>query len=238
MARALQAPTTAKEIAVRARQPGVPLVMPIEAGDLMLSTLRRAPFSLEGWIFEWKYDGFRCLIRKQGESVELISRPGNSLNRSFPEIVAAVAQVPGDFTWDAELTVDDPGGYSNFEKLRSRAVTSVASRVKAGSIAQPARLYMFDMLTIGNRDLRGLPLIKRKAFLRDSFDDTGTLVCTNGIVGAGEWVFEQVELHGFEGMVAKRLDSLYQRGRTHEWQKIKYAGYGRPAALGIRQSQF
>lgn len=113
-------------------------------------------------------------------------------------------------------------------------MTSVASRVTAASIERPPRLYMFDMLTIGTRDLRGLPLIKRKAFLRDSFENTRSLVFTNGIIGAGEWVFEQVVLHGFEGMIAKRLDSLYQRGRTHEWQKIKSADYGRPAALGLR----
>jgi hypothetical protein len=77
-------------------------------------------------------------------------------------------------------------------------------------------------------------LVKRKAFLRDSFEDTSSPVLTNGIIGAGEWVWEQVELHGFEGMIAKRLDSFYERGRTSQWQKIKYAGYGRPAALGVR----
>jgi bifunctional non-homologous end joining protein LigD len=163
-----------------------------------------------------------------------VSRPGKSLNRSFPEIVAAVAQIPGDFTWDAELTVDNPSGHSNFEKLLSRASTTIASRVRAASLANPARLYLFDILTLGNRDLRGLPLLERKAFLRDSFDDTKALVFANGIVGAGTWVFEQVEAHGFEGMVAKRLASLYQRGRSSDWQKIKYAGYSRPSALGFR----
>src|SRR5260370_812659 len=92
------------------------------------------------------------------------------------------------------------------------------------------------MLTIGNRDLRGLPLLERKGFLRDSFDNTETLIFTNGIVGAGKWVFEQVEALGFEGMVAKRLDSFYQGGRSNDWQKIKNAGYGRRAALGFRKS--
>jgi bifunctional non-homologous end joining protein LigD len=213
--------------------PGVALARPIEAADLMLATIRRAPFDDEGWIFEWKYDGFRCLIRKQGDVVDLVSRPGKSLNRSFPEIVAAVAKIPGDFTWDAELTVDDATGHSNFEKLLSRASTSVAMRVRAASLANPARLYVFDMLTTGDRDLRGLPLLERKGFLRDSFEDTKVLVFANGIVGAGTWVFEQVEAHGFEGMLAKRLDSLYQRGRSRDWQKIKHAGYGRPAALGF-----
>jgi ATP-dependent DNA ligase len=136
MPRALHAPDGSKKLAVRAKPPGVPLVQPIEATNLMLATLRRAPFSLEGWIFEWKYDGFRCLIRKQDGAVDLVSRPGKSLNRSFPEIVAAVAQIPGDFTWDAELTVDTPTGHSHFEKLLSRATTSIVSRVRAGKASQ------------------------------------------------------------------------------------------------------
>ena len=236
MPRALQAPGVAKKLSVRTKQPGVPLVQPIEARDLMLATLRRAPFSLDGWIFEWKYDGFRCLVTKRQGAVSLTSRPGNSLNRAFPEIVDEVAKVPGDFTWDAELTVDKATGHSDFERLRSRSVTSIPSRVLAASIASPARLYLFDILTLGNRDLRGLPLIERKGFLRDSFEDTKKLVFANGVTEAGEWVFEQVEEHAFEGMVAKRLDSLYQRGRSNEWQKIKYAGYGRQAALGFRKS--
>lgn len=95
MPRALQAQDGSRKLAIRTNPPGVPLVKPIESTDLMLATLRRAPFWLEGWIFEWKYDGFRCLVRKQGGQVDLISRSGNSLNRSFPDIAAAVAQVPG-----------------------------------------------------------------------------------------------------------------------------------------------
>jgi bifunctional non-homologous end joining protein LigD len=93
---------------------------------------------------------------------------------------------------------------------------------------------MFDMPTIGFRDRAVCRYVSGMALLRDSFEDTGSFVFTNSIAGAGEWVFEQVVFHGFEGMIANRLDSLYLRGRTHEWQKIKYAGYGRPAALGFR----
>jgi len=231
MPRALQAPGVAKKLSVRTKQPGVPLVQPIEARDLMLATLRRAPFSLDGWIFEWKYDGFRCLVTKRQGVVGLTSRPGNSLNRAFPEIVAAVAKIPGDFTWDAELTVDKSTGHSDFEKLLSRSSTSIVSRVLAASIASPARLYVFDILTLGNRDLRGLPLLERKGFLRESFTDTKTLVFVNGIIAAGEWVFEQVEAHGFEGMVAKRLDSLYQRGRSNEWQRSNTPAMAGPPRL-------
>jgi bifunctional non-homologous end joining protein LigD len=165
--------------------------------------------------------------------VDLISRQGNLVNQSFPDIVAAVAGVPGDFIWDAELTVDEPTGQSSFERLQKRARTSVASRVRAAMREHPARLYVFEMLAAGEKDIRHLPLIERKQMLRDSFDNTPQLVYVVGIAGAGSWVFEQVELHDFEGMLAKRLESTYQRGRSRDWLKIKYANYSRPAALGF-----
>jgi bifunctional non-homologous end joining protein LigD len=204
----------------------------IDAGDLMLATLNRAPFSREDWLFELKYDGFRCLVRKVGSRVELISRQGNLMNRSFPDVVAAVENVYGNFVWDAELTVDEPTGQSSFERLQIRARTSVATRVRAAMKLHPARLYVFDMLADGERDIRQLPLVERKELLRDSFENTAVLVYVTGVVSAGAWVFDQVKQHDFEGMVGKRLDAPYQRGRSKDWLKVKFADYSRPAALG------
>ena len=209
----------------------------IEAGDLMHATLRTTPFSAEGWLFEFMYDGFRCLTRKNGSRIELISRKGNVMNPSFPDIVAAIERVPGDFVWDTELTVDDANGRPSFERLQSRARTSVPMRVGAAMRDNPARLYVFDMLANGERDIRSLPLAERKEVLRDSFDDTGTLIFVRGVVSAGVWVFQQVRAHDLEGMVAKRLDSIYQRGKSRDWLKIKYSDYGRPAALGFGHSR-
>ncbi|SAL05476.1 ATP dependent DNA ligase [Caballeronia arationis] len=210
----------------------------IDAKDLMLASLQKKPFSREEWVFELKYDGFRCLVRKVGNRVDLISRPGNSLNRSFPDIVEAVWSTPGDFIWDTELTVDHPDGRSAFDRLQQRARTSVASRVRAAMREHPARLYVFDMLADGERDIRHLPLVERKQILRDSFENTQQLIYVVGIVGAGTWVFDQVKDHDMEGMVAKRLDSTYQRGRSRDWIKIKDQDYSRPAALGFgREAQ-
>jgi bifunctional non-homologous end joining protein LigD len=81
--------------------------------------------------------------------------------------------------------------------------------------------------------LRDLPLVERKAILRDSFDDTRSLVYVQGIATAGEWVFEQVRSHDLEGMLAKRPESTNQRGRSRDWQKIKDADYSRPGARGF-----
>jgi bifunctional non-homologous end joining protein LigD len=205
----------------------------MDASDLMLATLHKRPFSDPEWLFEIKYDGFRCLIQKLGERVDLISRNGNAFNGSFPDIVAAVTAVPGDFVWDAELTVDDAGGRPSFERLQRRAVTRTAKNVKAAAKTDPARLYVFDTLSIDGEDLRGLWLLERKERLRDSFDDTQTLIYASGVRGAGEFVFGQAQSLDLEGMVAKRLDSTYQRGRSRDWLKVKYAEYSRPAALGF-----
>ncbi|KAA1013226.1 DNA ligase [Paraburkholderia panacisoli] len=191
----------------------------------MLATLRSRPFSDPDWLFEWKYDGYRCLVRKTGDHVELISRIGNPLNVSFTDIVQAVAAVPGDFVWDTELAIGSGRG-SEFGLLQQRAKTISPRNVPAAVRRCPARLYVFDMLA-NRRDLRGLPLIERKRILRDSFDDTDALSFVSGIIGDGVAVFGLVQTHGFEGMVAKRLASPYVRGRSRDWLKIKWAGYSR-----------
>lgn len=95
----------------------------IDSDALMLATLCKRPFSDDEWLFEIKYDGFRCLVRKAGPHVELVSRQGNLLNGSFPDVVQAVAEQTMDFVLDAELTVDEPNGRSWFEQLQRRAVT-------------------------------------------------------------------------------------------------------------------
>jgi bifunctional non-homologous end joining protein LigD len=198
----------------------------------MLATLHGRPFSDKEWLFEWKYDGFRCLVRKHGEQVDLMSRTGKPFNRSFPDVVAAVGAVPGDFTWDAELSVDDGKGPLSFDRLQQRARTTSPKNIVAAARSCPARLYVFDLLTAGDADIRKVELVERRERLRDTFDDTPTLVYSNAVVGVGTWVFEQVQYYGFEGMVAKRMSSAYARGRSTDWIKIKNAGYDRPAALG------
>jgi bifunctional non-homologous end joining protein LigD len=143
--------------------------------------------------------------------------------------VAAVAQEPGDFVWDAELTVDDANGRSIFSRIQSRARTSSAKNIPAAVARDPARLYFFDILAAEGQDLRRLPLSERKVRLRESFNNTSHLIYASGIEIAGEWVFDQAKALGLEGMVAKRLDSSYHRGYSQDWLKIKDPNYSRDA---------
>ncbi|MEM5341595.1 hypothetical protein [Paraburkholderia azotifigens] len=119
-------------------------------------------------------------------------------------------------------------------RLREWARTRATKRIGAAVREHPARLYAFDMLAYGDGDLRQVSLVERKERLRKSFENTGTLIYVSGVESVGEWVWSQVQKHSLEGMAAKRLDSRYQRGRSRDWLKIKYADYDRPAALGFR----
>ncbi|BFG80786.1 hypothetical protein PTKU46_88200 [Paraburkholderia terrae] len=110
----------------------------------MLATLRSRPFSDKEWLYEWKFDGFRCFVRKSRERVDLLSRDGNRFNGSFPDIVDAVATVPGEFVWDAELAVGAARGKDSFSSLQQRARTTSLRNVPVAARRCPARLYVFD----------------------------------------------------------------------------------------------
>ncbi|WP_454875218.1 ATP-dependent DNA ligase [Paraburkholderia xenovorans] len=206
---------------------------PIKPSDLMHATLRRRPFSHAEYLYEWKFDGFRCLVEKFHDEVTITSRQGKSFNRSFPEIVEAVAAVPGDFVWDSELAIGDGRGSVSFSRMLKRLSTVSPRSVPAAVRRDPARIFVFDMLLSGARDLRGLELTERKTHLRNAFENTAQLVYVTHVEAVGELVFEQVMLHDFEGMVAKRKSSTYARGRSTNWFKIKNPRYSRPAALGF-----
>ncbi|TDG01506.1 DNA ligase [Paraburkholderia guartelaensis] len=199
----------------------------------MHATLRRRPFSHDDWLYAWKVDGFRCLVEKWGDEVLITSRQGKPFNHSFPEIVEAVAAVPGDFVWDGELAIGDGRGATAFGQLMERLSTTSPRNIPAAARRHPARIFVFDMLLSGKRELRQLELTERKARLRDAFDNTERLVYLTDVECVGELVFEQVKIHDFEGMVAKRKSSTYTRGRSLNWIKIKNPNYSRPAALGF-----
>jgi bifunctional non-homologous end joining protein LigD len=186
------------------------------------------PFDDDEWLYELKVDGYRCLA----DGPRLMSRNGKPYN-AFPEVSASVAKLHGDLALDSELSVDDEHGFPRFDRLQARARMSDPRRVRAAAEAEPARLYVFDILAYNGRDLRGLTLLERKRILRDVIPESDTIIFVNGIVGAGCRVFDEVERIGLEGMVAKRLESTYRKGRSRDWLKIKYAGYGRRAALGF-----
>jgi bifunctional non-homologous end joining protein LigD len=82
----------------------------ITRSELMLATPAKAPFAAQGWIFELKYDGFRCLTTKRSNRKKLESRRGRDMAASFPEVVDALRAMPRDFVIDGELVICDERG--------------------------------------------------------------------------------------------------------------------------------
>lgn len=166
-----------------------------------------------GWWYEPKWDGFRCLVFRQGDVLALQAKSGKPLTRYFPEVVAELAAIPEPgFALDGELLIPVAGGFS-FEALQMR-LHPAESRIRRLAAETPAVLAVFDMLqTPQGEDLRAAPLSERHAALARFVDRHGgpRLVLTQGVedrATAQAWLDEGK----LEGVVAKRLDAPYAEG--------------------------
>src|SRR6185295_19305021 len=113
------------------------------------------------WIFEPKWDGFRALIFRDRDEIEIQSRDEKPLNRYFPELVEALrSQLPDRCVLDGEIVIVKDGGL-DFEALQLR-LHPAASRVKLLSKQIPASIVFFDLLSEGDRDLRSEPFEDRR----------------------------------------------------------------------------
>jgi ATP-dependent DNA ligase len=171
----------------------------------------------DGWQYEPKWDGFRCLVFRDGKKVCLRSRNQRLLNRYFPELVEDFAALPVKrFVLDGEiiLMID---GRSSFEDLQMR-LHPAASRVAQLAAATPARFVAFDLLVDPeNHDLRSQPLKQRRAELEDFGKRIGKnkffqlSPAARSLKTAKDWL-KKIG-HGLDGIVAKPLDEIYHPGQ-------------------------
>ena len=167
----------------------------------------------DGWWFEPKWDGFRCLAIRDGETVELQAKSGKPLARYFPEVVEAVRAIPQDrFIVDGEILIASGHGYS-FEDLQLRLHPS-ESRIRKLAAATPASLMLFDMLRAGEDDLTPLPLRERQQRLADFMKRLPAGLPLARSEGAADRTLAQgwLDAGDIEGIVAKRLDEPYLPG--------------------------
>ena len=168
----------------------------------------------EGWQFEPKWDGFRCLIFRDGESVELQSKAERPLGRYFPEMVEAVRAIPKRrFVLDGELLIAVKGRLS-FEALQLR-LHPAESRIRKLAAATPARLMLFDCLEHAGKTLIERPLSDRRAALEDfhgKLDRSDLLLspCTLDRGHALDWLESTGD--ALDGVIAKRRDAAYAPG--------------------------
>jgi ATP-dependent DNA ligase len=171
----------------------------------------------QGWQFEPKWDGFRCLAFRKGDAVDLRAKSGKPLARYFPEVVATLRSLSVDrFVVDGELTVEIEGRPS-FDALQMR-LHPAESRVRKLAQETPARMVLFDMLSAPDgTSLLQCPLTQRRAAL-ESFAKRvgvpGRLVLspsTSNLGRARRWLCDFGESET-DGVVAKRLDGPYESG--------------------------
>jgi bifunctional non-homologous end joining protein LigD len=187
----------------------------------MLATLADAPPRGGQWLYEPKLDGVRALVYASGGRIQLFSRNRKPLDAAYPELAEALAlAVRGDAVLDGEVVAVDPAtGQSSFSRLQRRMQLRDETRALRSGV--PVELYLFDCLYYEGIDLTGLPLVDRKAVLRDVvwYDDPirFTPFRTTGSAA----MIREACAKGAEGIIAKRAESRYVSARSTDWLKIK-----------------
>ena len=116
--------------------------------------------------------------------------------------------------------------------MQQRAQLSRRIDIERASVTLPATYFAFDLLALGEHDLRGLPLVERKSLLRQLLPSLGPIRFADHIDERGDEFYEQVRKLGLEGIVAKRSDSVYRGGRSSRWIKIRAERVGEFAVVG------
>lgn len=189
---------------------------------MLAKALDGVPERSDLW-FEPKWDGFRCVVFRDGDEVELGSRNERPLTRYFPELLDPIRQnLPERCVIDGEIVIPGPDGLE-FESLLLR-VHPAESRVKMLSETIPASFVAFDLLALGDDDLRSLPFGQRRLRLDQALADAeppihltpGTTDRTTGV----DW-FERFEGAGLDGVIAKPVGDPYVEGKRTQF-KVKH----------------
>jgi bifunctional non-homologous end joining protein LigD len=173
-----------------------------------------------GWIHEIKHDGFRIIAQKEVERVRLITRNGYDFTDRYGLIVDAIHSLPAkSCVIDGEAIVVDQDGLSVFELLRYRRQDHAAT------------LCAFDLIEVDGNDLRRYPIEDRKWQLAKLLPQRHHGIALNETYdGDGAIIYRHACAVGCEGIVSKRRGSVYRKGRTDVWLKIK-----NPAAPAVRR---
>jgi len=212
------------------RLPVMPPVAPMLAKPI--EDIPTGPFS-----FEPKWDGFRSIVFRDGEEVEIGSRNERPMTRYFPEVADAIkANLPERCVVDGELVIPDPAGRRlEFETLQQR-IHPADSRVRLLAERTPAHFVAFDLLALGNRDYAGEPFAGRRGALEEALAGAASPIhvtpATTDREVARRW-FRTFEGAGLDGLIAKPLDGTYQPGKRVMF-KIKHVRTADCVVAGYR----
>jgi bifunctional non-homologous end joining protein LigD len=186
---------------------------------VMLATLTDCRDFGDGWLLERKFDGERCIARKEGDAIRLESRTGKELTGTYPEVRAALAAQRTDrFLLDGELVAFD-GDQTSFSRLQQRL--GITRPAPALVEAFPVVYCVFDLLEAEGKDLTGRPLVERRARLEQAIRPMSGLQISEAWHDESERRYAEACRAGWEGLIAKRADAPYTHGRSRDWLKLK-----------------
>ena len=202
----------------------------------MLAKLARKIPAGDGWLFEPKWDGFRCIVFRDGDRLELISRNLKPLGRYFPELIAPLlAALPQRCVIDGEIVVADADGHGlDFDALLQR-IHPAQSRVERLAAETAASFVAFDVLALGDEALLDRPMSERRRLLVAALEPNGSVFLTPASTErsvADEW-FSTFEGAGLDGIIAKPLDGTYEEGKR-ALVKVKHQRSALCAVPGYR----
>ena len=189
----------------------------------------------DGWLYEPKWDGFRAIVFRDRDEVLIQSRDLKPLDRYFPELGEPLrASLPERCVIDGEVVIARDGGL-DFEALLLR-IHPAASRVKMLAAETPASFVAWDILALGDDDLRTMPQGERRTRLEELLAGADPPVrltpATRDRATAADW-FDRFEGAGLDGVIAKRLDAAYQPGKR-AMLKIKHQRTADCVVAGFR----
>jgi bifunctional non-homologous end joining protein LigD len=216
-----EAPTARME-AARLAPMGPPESVPKKLSP-MLAELGDASASDPQWLYEPKLDGYRVIASIDRGTVNLISRRGQDYTSFFPEVVNDLAaQAVDTMVLDGEIVALDADGRPSFNALQNRAQLKTAGEIAEAQRVSPVVFVCFDLLHFAGLNLRGAPYIDRRRYLSQCLLPSSHIQLVHASNDA-EKLYAAAMAAGFEGIVAKRKDSVYQPGkRSANWLKVKH----------------
>jgi ATP-dependent DNA ligase len=210
----------------------LPLTPPIN--PMLAKAVHDVPRA-EGLLYEPKWDGFRCIVFRDGDEVELGSRNDRPLTRYFPDMPGPLREtLPDRCVVDGELVLVRHDGL-DFDALQQR-IHPAASRINMLAETTPASFVAFDLLALGDRDLTGEPFAERRRLLESVVVGTHPRVHVSPISDdpdvAEDW-FRRFEGAGFDGVMAKPADGVYVQGKRTMW-KVKHERTADCVVAGFR----
>ncbi len=188
----------------------------------MLATLVDKPFSDPDWLFETKWDGVRAICFIRNGRARFVSRNQLEMTGQYPELAGVASCLKAqEAIVDGEIVALDEHGVSRFQLLQPRLGRKNPREIE--SLAAKSRIvfYVFDLLYLDGFDLTQCKLLDRKSLLEQILKPANNVRYSDHIIGEGERLFHEVAKIPLEGIVAKRIASLYVQKRSSDWLKIK-----------------